>query len=105
MQVWLFVQELMARNGWSANRACLSCDLTWIVGGRGGSKLDYKIRGQTLRSLYQRANRVLKIEREGQEEFLRALQRVGGTSLRAADPLPIAAAWNAELQRRLALDS
>jgi hypothetical protein len=102
MQVWLFVQEVMARHNWSANRACLSYDLTCIVGGRGGSELNYTVRRQTLRSLYQRANRILKEEREEQREFLRALQRTGASSPRSADPLPIAAIWHAELQRRLA---
>jgi hypothetical protein len=102
MQVWLFVQEMMTRNSWSANRVCLSYDLTWIVGGRGGCKLNYTVRRQSLRSLYQRANRVLKEEREDHSEFLRALERAGASGSRSADPPPIAAIWHTELQRRLA---
>ena len=101
-EVWLFVQEMVARTGRSANRVCLTHGLTWVVGGRGGRALDYTVTGQTLRSLYQRAVRVLMREREEHTEFVLALRRAGASSPRAAEPPPIASWWNDELQRRLA---
>ncbi len=101
-EVWLFVQEMVVRTGWSANRVCLTHGLTWVVGGRGGRALDYTVTGETLRSLYQKAVRVLKREREEHAAFLLALQRTGAGSPRAAEPLPVASWWADELQHRLA---
>ncbi len=101
-EVWLFVQEMVVRTGWSANRVCLTHGLTWVVGGCGGRALDYTVTGETLRSLYQKAVRVLKREREEHAAFLLALRRAGASSPRTAEPLPVASWWNEELQRRLA---
>ncbi len=101
-EVWLFVQEVVVRTGRSANRVCLTHGLTWVVGGRGGRALDYTVTGETLRSLYQKAVRVLKREREERAAFLLALQRTGAGSPQEADPPPLAAWCDDELRRRLA---
>lgn len=102
MLVWLFVQEAMARRGWTAHRVCIEHSVLWLVGGRGGEARDHRVGGPTLRSLYQRAVRILKREREEREGLLAALRAAGASSPQTADPLPLASWWDEELRRRLA---
>ena len=80
MLVWLFVQEAMARTGWSAHRVCAEHRVLWFVGSRGGEARDYEVGGPTLRGLYQRAVRVLKREREERDGLLAALRAAGASS-------------------------
>jgi hypothetical protein len=79
MQVWLFVM------------------------GPGGADRSYGVGKETLRSLYQRAVRILRDEQEEHDAFVLALGRAGASSSQEVKPLPIATLWHAELQRRLAL--
>ncbi len=102
MLVWLFVQEAMARTGWTASRVCAEHSVLWLVGGRGGEARDHREGGPTLRSLYQRAVRVLKGEREERDGLLSALRAAGASSPQEADPPPLAAWCDKELRRRLA---
>src|SRR5689334_16249588 len=74
---WLLVQEAMAREGISVNRACAKYELRWIMGGHGGAKLEYSVAKDTLRSRYYEACRMLKREKQEHAEFVRALRRVG----------------------------
>ena len=105
--VWLLVEELRARTGWSVNRACQECSLTWVTIGRDKrkkkTKLSHAAQKETLRSLYYKADRILKDEQEAHDEYIRALRRVGARSAREADPLPIRAYLEEQLQLRLAL--
>lgn len=102
MLVWLFVQEAMARKGWSANRACVEHSALWLVGGRGGEARDHTVGGPTLRSLYQRAVRVLKREREERGGLLAALRAAGASSPLGVEAPPLASWCDEELRRRLA---
>ena len=103
MQAWLSVREAMERTGMSANRVCREQAIHWVVGGRGGSSRQYSVQGETLRSLYQRAARILQDEQKERDELLLALRRTGASSPQEAQPLPIAALWNEALKHRLAL--
>lgn len=43
MEVWLFVEEVKARYGWSANKACQAGRFTFHVMGRPGVIPDYTV--------------------------------------------------------------
>jgi hypothetical protein len=103
MEVWLYVREWMARKGLSANRVCQLGNVGWVVGGAGGPRDEYVLKSETLRSYYQRAERLLKQEREEYEAFVDALRRLGARSRQEDEPLPLNSYWHGELQRRLAL--
>lgn len=103
MAVWLFVEEMKARTGLSINSICQHHSIGWIVGGKGGLARNYTTTMQTFRSLYYRAARILAREQEQHDEFCLSLRRCGASSPRETEPLPIAAFWHAELERRLAL--
>jgi hypothetical protein len=103
MQVWLFVRKVMVRTRRSANRVCCEHTFHRIVGGRGGSGRQYSVQGQTLRSLYQQAVRILQDEQKGRDAFVLALRQAGASGPQEAKLLPIATLWQEELQRRLAL--
>jgi hypothetical protein len=101
MEVWLFVEELKARYGWSAKKACQAGSFTFHVMGRPGSIPDYTVSRETLRSRYQRAVRLLQREQQERDELIRALQAVGASSPQERAPLPLASFWHAQLVEKL----
>ncbi len=101
MEVWLFVEELKARYGWSVNKACQAGRFTCHVMGRPGRIPDYTVSRETLRSRYYRAVRMLQQEQQERDDLIRALRAVGASSPQAHAPLPLASFWNAQLAERL----
>ncbi len=101
MEVWLFVEELKARHGWSANKACQAGRFTFHVIGRPGTIPNYTVSRETLRSRYQRAVRLLQREQQERDELIRALRAAGASSPQEHAPLPLASFWHSQLGERL----
>ncbi len=103
-EVWLHVEEAKARTGRSANEVCGERPLTWFNVGRGGPKRIRCSAENTLLRRYQEACRLLQDEREEREALRQALRVAGASAPWADEQLSIAAWWNAELRRRLAVN-
>lgn len=108
MDVWLEVQEAMARHGVSAYAFCLRRELWWVRAGayascarrdkeRGILIVQHSARTETLRRRYQQAVRFLKAENEPYER----LYRMGARSTQFGRISPTELFWRQELERRL----
>ncbi|MGG5890086.1 hypothetical protein ACLF3G_23430 [Falsiroseomonas sp. HC035] len=102
MEVWLSVQEEMVRSNRTSNAACNALRVSWLVAGRGAPKTSHCVGAETLRSLYQKAVRLLKREQAWHDENRLEMQRAGVTTGRELSWLMAKPYWEAELLRRLA---
>ena len=108
MDVWLYVQEGMARTGLSAFQFCRKGEFNWLVAGRllppyqaskqtGRLVIGHAAHGETLRRRYQEAVAVLQAE----SETCRRFQEMGLRSRVFSAQSPIEEWWRRELQARI----
>lgn len=101
MEAWLGVEECKARHNCSANRACKRLTLNFLTAGTPATNRDYAITKETLRSLYQRAVRLLKAERDERADLIRSMRAIGASSPQEHAPLPLATYCQEQLKYRL----